>query len=171
MHSLTNKDDGWKDTSGRKRFMSVLLVIHAGDDEYGKAFHMRFWLTILLSGDDRLKWHIKLEMSCRMIMSMVINMFIRRIIFCTAPIFLGTMDTPMDFIMNAMAIFYITKLDDLEEEKGFGKDLDDSRNEMQAIGSKFGYALVFVLERFFIFPGGSLVKGDVNEKLVDEDEA
>lgn len=175
VHSLANKEGGWKETSGWRWFLSVLLVIHAGDDEHGKAFHMRFWLTVLLSGDHRVNWQVRLEMGFRMMMSMVINMFIRRIIFCTAPIFLGTMDTPMDFILNAMAIFYITKLDDLEEETGFGQDLKqfwaeiDALAEMKDTMGKLAYPLVFVLERFFIFPGGKLVAPeDEKEQLLNK---
>lgn len=178
MHSLFNKEDGWKDTSGWRWFLSVLLVIYVGDDEHGEAFHMRFWLTVLLSGYERVSWQVKIEMFFRMIMSMVINMFIRRIILCTAPIFLGTMDTPMDFIVNAMAIFYITKLDELDEDKKFGTDLKKYWREVNGIGvklediaGKFWYPLVFVLERFFIFPGGSLVDAHdrAHDSLVPQD--
>jgi len=54
-----------------------------------------------------------------MLMSMSVNMFIRRIVFCTAPILLSIADDPLEFIKEALAVFFITKLDDLADKVKF----------------------------------------------------
>jgi len=62
-----------------------------------------------------------------MLMSMSVNMFIRQIVFCTAPILLSIADDPLEFIKEALAVFFINKLDDLADKVKFVDSLEQKK--------------------------------------------
>jgi len=133
IYALNNKTDGWSNTSGWRWFISVLLVNLAGEEEVGNSFSFRFWLQLVRTTNPRMDntttfccccpFKYRTEAIIRGIMSMIVNMFIRRIIFCTAPIFLATSESPIDFIKDCLAVFFITKLDELDNPVALKDDL------------------------------------------------
>jgi hypothetical protein len=56
-----------------------------------------------------------LEMGLRMAMGSVVNQAGPNIIMSTLPLFLSLSDSPMDFVMNSMAITFIVELDNLSD--------------------------------------------------------
>lgn len=139
IYSLNNRRGGWQDVSGWRWFVGLCLCNLAGEEEVGSSFQMTFWLKLLDKGDLTNKWtriffvvpvKWRYVITFRMIMSMCVNMFIRRIIFCTAPVLLGVVDEPLDFIKDCLAVFFITKLDDLDDAIEFSKDLDKVEQEV-----------------------------------------
>eukprot|EP00418_Pyrodinium_bahamense_P067452 CAMPEP_0179085796 /NCGR_PEP_ID=MMETSP0796-20121207/38877_1 /TAXON_ID=73915 /ORGANISM="Pyrodinium bahamense, Strain pbaha01" /LENGTH=117 /DNA_ID=CAMNT_0020783243 /DNA_START=199 /DNA_END=552 /DNA_ORIENTATION=- len=61
-------------------------------------------------------------------MSLFINLIFRQIIVCSAPVLLGV-EEPLDFIKDCLALFFITKLDDLDDAILFEKELEKVRGE------------------------------------------
>jgi len=150
IYELNNHTGGWQDVSGWRWFIGLLLCNIAGEDEVGSAFDMSFWLTLLKKDglmDLSTKMFIcipvkyKYEVRARMVGSMIVNMFFRRIIFCTTPVLLGVVNEPLDFVKDCLAVFYITKIDDLDNPIEFSKDLEKVSKELDE-HSGF-YSLIF----------------------------
>jgi len=104
-------------------FIGVCLCTIAGESELGSAFEADYWFFLLnqkelIDKQRRIYGCItvtyRAEVWIRAVMSLIVNMIIRRIILGTAPIFLGV-ESPMDFIKDCLAVFFITKLDDMEQ--------------------------------------------------------
>jgi len=126
----------------------MLLCNLAGEDEVGSTFHFPFWLK-LLGNQKEMKWQLgegeeetlpaqgricfvfcvsyKNQARIRMTMSIIVNLFIRQIIFSTAPILLSVADDTLEFIKDSLAVFFITKLDDLDNPISFLRDLNRKR--------------------------------------------
>jgi len=136
VYALNGRKGKWDHSSGWRWFIGFLVCNLAGEDEAGASFAYPFWLKLQNAATTNPKMqgkksricgciHMKYEheIKCRMVMSMVVNMFIHRIIFCTAPILMSVADKPLDFIKDCLAVFFITKLDDLDNAVSFAKDL------------------------------------------------
>lgn len=106
-----------------KWFFAVVLTILAGEDEVGAPFNHEFWDHLCEQKIASLKkpvfwglWQIerRYEFRFRMVLSFIVNRIFRGIILGTGPIML-CVSGPMDFIKDCLAIFFITKLDDLDD--------------------------------------------------------
>jgi len=133
IYSLNNNKMGWADSSGWRWFIGFLLCNLAGEDEVGHVFQFQFWLELFHTKDRRMQnvfckiGNFNCEIWMRMLMSMSVNMFIRRIVFCTAPILLSIADDPLEFIKEALAVFFINKLDDLVDKVKFVDSLEQKK--------------------------------------------
>mmetsp|Transcript_52374 Transcript_52374/g.103952 ORF Transcript_52374/g.103952 Transcript_52374/m.103952 type:complete len:98 (+) Transcript_52374:2-295(+) len=68
------------------------------------------------------------EMRVRMCMTLIINLYIRRIIISTAPVFLSAIDVPAEFLKDCLAVFFIVKLHELPAPVNWDKDLREKED-------------------------------------------
>lgn len=115
-----------------KWFIAVNLTQIAGADEAGTRFHARYWFKILevakTAGDKRDKifgflpvsfeTHWRIKAFC----DFMVNGIIRVTIMGLSPVVLAH-SSPLDFIKDCLAIFFITKLDDYDDHRTFKKML------------------------------------------------
>mmetsp|Transcript_11099 Transcript_11099/g.21473 ORF Transcript_11099/g.21473 Transcript_11099/m.21473 type:complete len:242 (+) Transcript_11099:1-726(+) len=138
MYSLNNNKGGWENSSGFRWLISVLLVGVKSGEEIGKGFDFKFWIQLLRSKNSKMQHNprflgcgcslsCRTEATIRMVMSIIVNGFMRRIILCTAPILLSLSDDPLDFVKDCLAVFFITNLDDLAESVNLEGDLVKKR--------------------------------------------
>merc|ERR1712032_1386950 len=127
MFSLNSDPDthNVESVSFLKWFFAVVLTIIAGEDEVGAPFNQEFWDHLCEQKIASLKrpvfgclWQTerRYEFRCRMVLSFIVNRIFRGIILGTGPILLCVCG-PMDFIKDCLAIFFITKLDDLDDHQ------------------------------------------------------
>eukprot|EP00418_Pyrodinium_bahamense_P049453 CAMPEP_0179186594 /NCGR_PEP_ID=MMETSP0796-20121207/92555_1 /TAXON_ID=73915 /ORGANISM="Pyrodinium bahamense, Strain pbaha01" /LENGTH=248 /DNA_ID=CAMNT_0020890599 /DNA_START=251 /DNA_END=997 /DNA_ORIENTATION=+ len=118
-----SSEERFEGASPWRWFIGLSLCTIAGETELGGDFEVGYWV-FLSKQEDLMKKRTRIfycipttysvELRIRGIMSLIVNLFLRRIILGTAPILLGV-ESPLDFIKDCLAVFFITKLDDLEK--------------------------------------------------------
>lgn len=109
-----------------KWIIAVNLTQIAGEKEAGRIFHFSYWASLwkLKDGTNQDKilgcipcpyW---LQLRLRAICDFLVNALFRIIIMAVAPVELAVQDD-LEFIKDALAIFFITKLDNYEDPKKF----------------------------------------------------
>jgi len=121
VYALNNNEKGWSNTSGLRWFIGMLLCNITDKDQAGYAFYLPFWRKLIWNKGDMKSY--RCQAFLRMIMSFIVNLVIRTIILFTAPILLSKDGEPLDFIRDSLAVFFITKLDDLDQPISFLMDL------------------------------------------------
>lgn len=85
----------------------------------------------------------RFEICVRMAMSFIVNSYIRQILLYTAPIMLSITRGNLEFIKDSLAVFFITKLDYLNEPVNFLSDFENKRarikKEDNFLYKKMGY--------------------------------
>jgi len=128
LNSRTSKR-GWGDVVVWRWFIGLCLCNLAGENEVGTEFVFDFWLNLREALGPLADKRTRIcEIWARGIMSAIVNQFFRRIILGTAPVLLGV-EGPLDFIKDCLAVFFITKLDDLEDPVGFRTELERMKKE------------------------------------------
>jgi len=133
---------GWAHGSGLQWFVGALLCNIT--NQTGTDFDFSFWWK-LIRNNKEMKGHwdddeedlasgrmmvmgsvrvsYRAQAIFRMLMDFIVNLFIRGIVLFTAPIIMGVSNDSLEFIKDCLAVFFITKLDDLNEPICFLMDL------------------------------------------------
>lgn len=148
MYSFLAGHKGWDNSSALRWFTAMLLCNLASEDGTGRTFHLPFWLK-LISNKTMKNEGLRRQICIRMFMSFIVNLCIRRIILSTAPIILSVVDDPLAFIKDSLAVFFITRLDDLDHPINFKSDFEKSKRirEEVASGSWFRRTFGLLFER------------------------
>jgi len=116
-------------------FAAVLVTNVAGQDECGGSFRRAVW-------KDTKSWNgVETEQPVRFwtryLYDFTINCFCREVLLCIAPVALSTSDRN-ELIKDCLAIFFITKLDDIDDPMSIVKCLTkrDEEEEDDRIGGK-----------------------------------
>lgn len=119
-------------SSGVKWTLAFLLCNAAGEHEVGESFQQHFWLTVMKNLKEEqhpsaccqfFSCKYMNELRARRLFSILVNMYLRRIIFCSAPVLLALENDTLDFLKDVMAVFFITKLDEIDDPLNFHRDL------------------------------------------------
>jgi len=116
--------------------VAVALCFLAAETELGGRYSGFFWEDVAQVAETEgglfynksykglfgFSFKFKNEWQLRRFCSFLVNGVVRAVILGTAPILLCTL-APLDFIANAMAAFFITRLDDLEDGKSMIEEL------------------------------------------------
>jgi hypothetical protein len=128
IYSLNDKEkfQSEENVSYMKWMVAMVLTAIAGEDEVGTKFDFDFWEA--LDSDPLGKNHttffycinvpLKYQWRARAFFSVCVNLIFRQVILGTAPVMLSVAG-PLDFIRDALAVFFITKLDDVEDNTDF----------------------------------------------------
>lgn len=103
--------------------VAVIVTHVAGSDESGSAHDGAVWSQMLkdMQKSGQYEGH-KVEYWARRAADLIINTFCREVLFGVAPIVLCA-SGPMDFVKDALAIFFIVRLDDLNDAKSITETL------------------------------------------------
>lgn len=152
VYSLNDKEAFQRedDVSYVKWLGAMFLTVLAGKNEGGTKFEFEFEFWRALEVDELPNWFVgkktgfvktdfigcvpvplRYQWRLRRFYSHCVNLIFRQVIFSTAPVMLSVAE-PLDFIRDALAVFFITNLDDLADPKDFQtvkqellKDLED----------------------------------------------
>lgn len=142
VHSMAHGRRGDHEDAGSKEchismlkwFISVVVVDVAGDEDLGKEFDYRFWDRIwhqlgwcgqgdpvvggnivgTIVGVIQIPLPCKFHMWFRYILDRFMNSFCRSMILIMSPIML-CVESPLDFVKDVVAVFFILEIDDLQE--------------------------------------------------------
>lgn len=138
VYSLNDKSEFKRvqDVSYVKWMVAVFLTVIVGNKEAGAEFDFEFWETLYLDPlglrSAKLFYCIdvplRYQWRTRAFFSFCVNLLFRQMILVTAPVMLSITD-PMDFIKDALAVFFITKLDDLDDVT----DLETVKKELRKV--------------------------------------
>lgn len=138
MQSFDNatRKDTWKNSSAVRWLVGVLVCNLTFKDQAGHTFQHKFWLKVICNHkemeghwDDedtnlasgRVSYGRQAKLC--MLMSFCVNMIIRETVFFSAPLLLGVSEEALDFFKYALAVLFLTKLDDIANPINFLEDM------------------------------------------------
>lgn len=127
---IMNEDQDTKHTSNvnfTRWFTGVLLMLAVGQDEVGFDFDWKFWKDAQSQEDkvDKAKRgrFLTFQWKCRSAFDFFINLIARLVILNTVPIMVSKSD-PEEFIKDCLAVFFITRLDDLQHPSTLEEEIE-----------------------------------------------
>jgi hypothetical protein len=112
------KDNGKENMFNCSKWaLAVLITLIVGDGEMGEVFDGSFWDKVTKNSDRPDLARYRFECNVRRFLDKTVNEGFRSLLMSTAPIMLCSV-SPMDFIMDCLAIFFILKIDDYDSPKG-----------------------------------------------------
>merc|ERR1712087_775522 len=114
---------------------AVLVTNVAGLQESGDSFKKEVWDELWEQREtsdraERVREH-PVQYWTRLFYAGTINGFCRELLLCLAPVALSVVDRN-DLVKDCLAIFFISKIDDIQQPKTIGKVLEDWKAEIQA---------------------------------------
>jgi heme/copper-type cytochrome/quinol oxidase subunit 4 len=126
-----------KNISLLKWTVAIVLAVIVGENEIGSPFVLGNWRELFNTKYGKNPtgccrcWSYKRTWQIRCAYSFMVNKVFVRIILGTFPILLSS-STPMDFVKDALAVFFITKLDDLDDAVPLWKELEELKKRDDA---------------------------------------
>jgi len=111
-------------------FAAVLVTNVSGDGESGISFQVPVWES--LWGNEKYEYRVQdfpKQFWSRVIFDGTINAFCREVLLCLAPVALSVVGRD-DLIKDSLAIFFITRMDDIAEDRTIDQSLDDWSTEL-----------------------------------------
>jgi len=140
VHLNTEHNTHYGNASLYKWVVAIIATTYCGESQLGGEYSRAFWAKVMKDDDEEFPqfWQKKfmgnnklgseislnlhfempyyLEWRLRQMMDFFVNALCRTILMYTFPIMMCTCDDFMDFVKDAMAIYFITQLDDIEDE-------------------------------------------------------
>jgi hypothetical protein len=112
-------------------FAAVLVTNVSGHAESGGSFNPDLWTALWNSEKDgcKVKDHRK-EFFGRLFFDATINAFSREVLLCLAPVALSVVDRD-DLIKDSLAIFFISRMDDIAEDRTIDQTLTGWSREIR----------------------------------------
>lgn len=94
--------------------VSVAVVLEAGMDEAGDAFHPELWEQLRTDLHRSGIFDFQIEFRARRTFDWMVNSFVREALLGVAPILMCVV-SPIDLIKDVLAVFFICRMDDLDD--------------------------------------------------------